>query len=125
MFQESREKSDDCTKIPKMDRMTDLISLQKSNGSFEITNEGWAGSVLEEYLGHYKEVEMTCPVGIAMYLWITALSMKIFEVKMGDKKELWVLVQRKSKIFLSGELKNEKEKYEVLIEHSKKYIKSR
>ena len=105
--------------------MTDLISLQKSNGSFEITNEGWAGSVLEEYLGNYKEVEMTCPVGIGLYLWITALSMKIFEVKMGDKKELWLLVLRKSEIFLEGELKNEKEKYDVLIEHAEKYVKSK
>ena len=125
MFQESREMSDDHIKISKNDRMTDLIRLQKSNGSFEITNKGWTGSVLEEYLGHYKEVEMTCPGGFAMYLWITALSMKTLEVKMGDKKELWVLVHQKSKIFLEKELKNEKEKYEALIEHAEKYIKSK
>ena len=102
--------------------MTDLISLQKASGSFEIANEGWAGSVLEEYLGNDKEVEMTCPVGIAMHLWITALSMKIFEMKMGDKKDLWALVLRKSKIFLEGELKNEKEKYDALMEHAEKYV---
>ena len=79
--------------------MTDLISLQKSNGSFEITNDGWTGSVVEKYLGNYNEVEKTCPVGIAMYVWITALSMKILEVKMGDKEEIWVLVHQKSKTF--------------------------
>ena len=68
-------------KVDAKDDMAELISLQKSNGLFEISNKEWTGSVLEKYLGAYTEVKFGCPLGMKSYLWITALSMKILEIK--------------------------------------------
>ena len=107
------------------DKMTELINLQKSNGSFDVSNEDWTGSVLEEYLGGYIEVKSCCPIGFEISLWITALAIEIFKLKMGDKKELWDLVLRKSRKFLKEELRKEKGDYKDLIDQAEKYVKSR
>ena len=114
------------------DRMTELINLQKSSGAFDVSREDWAGSVLEDFLGDYEEVKSICPSEIAIHLWITALSMKILEIKMGDEKELWDLVVRKSLKFLDVEMKKtEKDSQDVLrqkmslIEEAEKFIKSK
>ena len=112
-------------KIDTRDEMTELISLQKSNGLFEISNKEWTGSVLEKYLGAYTEVKFGCPLGMKTYLWITALSMKILEIKMSDKKDLWDLVAQKSEKFLKEELKQEMENYKSLIDLAEKYVKSK
>ena len=112
-------------KIDTRDEMTELISLQKSNGLFEISNKEWKGSVLEKYLGPYTEVRFGCPLGMKTYLWITALSMKILEIKMSDKKDLWDLVAQKSEKFLKEELKQEMENYKSLIDLAEKYVKSK
>ena len=77
--------------------MTEYINLQKSSGIFEISPENWAKCVLEKYLGNYMNVKSTCPSGNRMHLWITALAIKILELKMGDKKELWDLVVKRAK----------------------------
>ena len=104
------------------ERMTELISLQKSNGVFKISDEDWTGSVLEDYLGSYSDVKSNCPLGIEMNLWITALSMKVLEIKMEDKKDLWDLVMRKSHKFLNQELKGAMEN---LIDQAAKYVISK
>ena len=121
--------SRDCVKIEakkeSMDKMTELINLQKSNGVFEISSENWIGSVYEEYLGSYSDVKSRCPKGIDINLWITALSMKIFEVKMEDKKDLWDLVMRKSHKFLHVELHKDNEIYENLMNQAEKFVKSK
>ena len=103
-------------------RMTELISLQKSNGEFKISDEDWTGSVLEEYLGSYSDVKSNCPTGIEMNLWITALSIKVLEIKMEDKKDLWDLVARKSHKFLNKELNGA---IENLLDLAAKYVKSK
>ena len=79
------------------DRMSELIGLQKSNGIFEISPKDWTESVLDFYAGKYEDVKSSCPHGVRLELWITALAIKIMEVKMSDKKELWELVAQKSK----------------------------
>ena len=112
-------------KIDTRDEMAELISLQKSNGLFEISNKEWTGSVLEKYLGAYTEVKFGCPLGMNVYLWITALSMKILEIKMGNKKELWDLVAQKSEKFLKKELKQDMENYKSLIDLAEKYVKNK
>ena len=104
------------------DGITDLINLQKANGAFELSSENWVGSVLEEYLGSYSDVKSNCPPGIEMNLWITALSMKILEIEMGDKKDLWDLVMRKSHRFLNQKLKGN---LEILIDQAEKYVKKK
>ena len=104
------------------DRMTDLINFQKSNGAFEISSESWSGSVLEEFLGSYSDVKSNCPTTIEMDVWITALSIKIFEIKMENEKELWDLVVRKSYKFLDQELCKLKE---IVIDQAEKYVKSK
>ena len=118
--------SRDCGKIEtkeqSMDKMTELINLQKSNGVFEISSENWSGSVYEEYLGSYSDVKSSCPEGIDTNLWITALSMKIFEIKMADKKDLLDLVMRKSHKFLNQQVKGNMEN---LIDRAEKYVKSK
>ena len=112
-------------KIDTSDEMTEIINLQKSNGIFEIPEKGWTGSVLEKYLGGYTEVKLSCPQRMDMNLWITALSMKILERKMSDKKELWNLVVQKSEKFLKEHLKKEKRNYKELIDLAEKYVMSK
>ena len=107
------------------DRMTELINLQKSNGMFDVTHEHWAGSVLEIYLGSYIDVTSNCPSGIEIHLWITALSMKILEIKMGDKKELWYLIARKGQKFLNLEMQKENRNCQELIDQAENYVKSK
>ena len=107
------------------DRMTELINLQKSNGMFDVSREHWAGSVLEQYLGSYTDVKSNCPSGIEMHLWITALSMKILEIKMEDKKELWDLIARKSQKFLNLEMQKENRNCQELMDQAEKYVKSK
>ena len=108
-----------------MDKMTELINLQKSNGVFELSSENWNGSVLEEYLGSYSDVMSSCPNGIDINLWITALSMKILEVKMADREDLWDLVMQKSKKFLNAEVNKVNENYENLMNQAEKFVKSK
>ena len=60
-----------------------------------------------------------------MNLWITALSMKILEIKMSDKKDLWNLVVQKSEKFLKEQLKKEKRNYKELIDLAVKYVISK
>ena len=103
----------------------DLINLQKSNGAFEVSANGWDGSILGKYLGAYSDVNSECPSGIPIHLWITALSMKILEIKMGEDKDLWDLVMRKSQIFIRAELNKIKADYEELIDQAEKFIQSK
>ena len=107
------------------DKMTELINLQKSNGAFDVSREYWVGSVLEDFLGDYEDVKSNCPSEIEMSLWITTLSLKILEIKMGDEKELWDLVVRKSLKFLNGEMQKTKQDFQRLIEQAEKFIKSK
>ena len=80
---------------------------------------------METYLGSYIDVKSNCPSGIKMHLWITALSMKILEIKMEEKKELWDLVARKSQKFLSLEMQKEKRNCQELNDQAEKYVKSK
>ena len=121
----SRLDSRDRVKKESIDRMTELINLQKSNGEFEISSKNWIGSVLGEYLGSYTDVKSSCPKGIEINSRITALSMKILEVKMEDKKDLWDLVMQKSHKFLNAELIKVKENYENLMNQAEMFVKSK
>jgi len=103
----------------------DLINLQKSNGAFEVSANVWDGSILEKYLGTYSDVNSKCPLGIPIHLWITALSMKILEIKMGEEKDLWDLVMRKSQIFIKAELNKIKVDYDELIDQAEKIVQSK
>ena len=113
----------EATNVTK-DKMTELIHLQKSNGLFDVSFENWTGSVLEICLGSYMDVKSNCPSGIEMHLWITALSMKILEIKMGDEKELWDLIARKSQKFLNFEMQKEKQDCKELMDQAEKYVKN-
>lgn len=121
----SRESVKIENKQQPMDKMTELINLQKSNGEFELSSENWAGSILEAYLGNYSDVKSCCPNGININLWITALSMKILEVKMDDRKDLWDLVMQKSHKFLNAELNKINENYENLMNQVEKFVKTK
>ena len=121
----SRESVQIEDKQQPMDKMTELINLQKSNGIFETSSDNWIGSVLEEYLGGYSDVMSSCPNGIDINLWITALSMKILEVKMADREDLWDLVMQKSKKFLKAEVNKVYENYENLMNQAEKFVKSK
>ena len=105
--------------------MTQLISLQKSNGIFEISPPNWKGSVFEVFAGKYEDVQSSCPTGIKLNLWITALAIKIMEVKMSEKKELWELVIQKSKKLLNKEIKKNSETIQLLLDKAEEYIKGK
>ena len=109
------------TKQPE-DKMTELIGLQKSNGIFDISSNDWTESVIAFYLGKYEDVQSSCPPGVTISLWITALALKIMEIKMSDKKELWELVAQKSKKSLNVELKNDKEQIQTILDQAEEYL---
>jgi hypothetical protein len=104
------------------DRMSELIGLQKSNGIFEISSKDWTESVLDFFAGKYKDVQSSCPPGVTLELWITALAIKIIEVKMSDKKELWELVAQKSNKALNVELKNDEEQIQTILDQAEEYL---
>ena len=105
------------------DRMTELIGLQKSNGIFDISSKDWAESILECYAGKYEDVKSSCPPGVKVELWITALSIKIMELKMSNQKELWELVAQKSKKSLNVELNKNKDQLQMLLDQAEEYLK--
>ena len=112
------------TKQPE-DKMSELINLQKSNGIFDIFSNDWTGSVLDFYVGKYEDVQSSCPPGVTITLWITALAIKIMEIKMSDKKDLWELVAQKSKKSLNAELKKNKEQLQALLDKAEEYVNSK
>ena len=67
---------------PKDDRMAALICLQKSGGAFEIPSDKWKTSGFEVYLGKYEDCNSSCPARLKINLWVTALAIKILELKM-------------------------------------------
>ena len=122
---EGIEKSDDHTKTKTKDKITEIIKFQKSNGLFDLSDKDWTGSLFEEHLGLYNDVEINLPLGIDMKIWITVLAMEILEIKMDDEKDLWYLVVHKSKNYLKETMKNENKDYNSLIDLAEKYVKSK
>ena len=109
---------------PPEDKMSELISLQKSNGIFDVSSNDWTESVFNFYLGKYEDVSSSCPPGVTITLWITALAIKIMEIKMSDKRELWELVAQKSKKSLNVELKKSKEQLQELLDKAEEHVNS-
>ena len=91
--------------------------------AFDVSCQNWIGSVLEEYLGCYEDVKSKCPSEIAMVLWVTALSIKIFEIKMEDEKELWELIMYKSMKFLKVETNKIKGDFQRLMDQAEEVVK--
>ena len=105
------------------DKMSALIDVQNASGMFEIPDEiMWEESVFNMYTGSRKKVKLNCPKGVPLNLWITALAMKIMELKMSEKKELWELVFEKSKKYLAKQLMNNEEEYNKLQDAAEKYV---
>ena len=105
--------------------MTVLINSQSSNGMFMFSGndeEMWNNSAFNIYAGKFEKVRSECPTGLILDLWITALAVKIMELKMPHKKDLWELVATKSKKCLLNELKNNHEECSQLLNMAEKYI---
>ena len=97
------------------DKMTELVSIQGSNGAFKIHPKNWKNSVFEEYAGNYEDVQSSCPTSVRINLWTTALAIKILELKMLGKKDLWELVAQKSRKYILAKLnQNIKERFSLL-----------
>ena len=97
------------------DKMTELVSIQGSNGAFKIHPKNWKNSVFEEYAGSYEAVQSSCPTSVNIKLWTTALAIKILELKMLGKKDLWELVAQKSRKYILAKLnQNIKERFSLL-----------
>ena len=95
--------------------MTELVSLQGSNGAFKLYSKKWKNSVFEEYAGSYEAVQSSCPKCVKITLWITALAIKILELKMLGKKDLWELVAQKSRKYILAKLNQDiKERFSLL-----------
>ena len=107
---------------PKDDRMTALICLQKSGGAFEIPSDKWKTSGFEVYLGKYEDCNSSCPASLKINLWVTALAIKILELKMIEKRDIWELAAKKSKKYLLNELKDDREQYRILLSKAEEYI---
>ena len=118
-------RSNDASLMSLLDKMTELIKFQKSNGTFEIPPENWKCSGFEEYAGMYEDVHSSCPDGVKSTLWITALAMKILELKMSEKKDLWELIAQKSRKSILAELNQDMLELSVLLAKAEKYIMER
>ena len=116
----SRSKKDSQTSTD--DKMAQLVSLQKSNGSFEICSDEWKNSIFEVYAGKFENVQSSCPTGVKNTEWFTALAVKILELKMAETRDLWELVAKKSKKYILTELKEDKEQCEELLSKAGEYI---
>ena len=104
------------------DKMAQLVSLQKSNGSFEICSDKWKNCVFEAYAGKFEDVLSSCPTGIKNTVWVTALAVKILQLKMAETRDLWELVGKKSRQYILAELKEDKEQCEQLLSKADEYI---
>ena len=104
------------------DEMAQLVHLQKSNGSFEICSDEWKNSIFEMYAGKFEDVLSICPTGIKNTVWVTALAVKILELKMAETRDLWELVAKKSKNYILTELKEDKEQCDQLLSKAEEYI---
>ena len=104
------------------DRMTELISLQKSNGAFKISQANWMGSVFELHTGKFQDVQSNRPAGITIDVWMTALAFKILELEMATQKDMWELAARKSKKYILLELKEDQEHLKMLLNNAEEYI---
>ena len=104
------------------DKMAQLVSLQKSNGSFEICSDEWKNGVFEVYAGKFEDVLSSCPSGVKSTVWVTALALKILELNMAETINLWELVGKKTKQFILAELKADKEQCEQLLSKAEEYI---
>ena len=118
-------KSNDTSSMSSLDKMTELIKFQKSNGTFEIPPENWKCSGFEEYAGMYEDVHSSCPDGVKSMLWITALAIKILELKMTEKEDLWELIAQKSRKSILAELNQDILELSVLLAKAEKYIMER
>ena len=104
------------------DEMARLVSFQKSNGSFEICSDEWKNGVFEVYAGKFEDVLSSCPTGVKNTVWVTALAVKILQLKMAETRDLWELVGKKSRQYILAELKEDKEQYEQLLSKADEYI---
>ena len=106
----------------KNHKMTTLICLQKSGGAFDIPQDKWINSGLEVFLGKFEDCHSSCPAGSKITLWVTALAIKVLELKMIETKDIWELAAKKSKKYLLNELKEDSEQYRILIQKAEQYI---
>ena len=104
------------------DKMTALISLQNANGMFALSGDGWNESVFELYVGKLEEVKSACPKHVGFDLWTTALAIKIMELKMDEKRDLWELVAEKGKQYLLSQLTHGEHQYNTLLEEAERYM---
>ena len=118
-------RSNDASLMSLLDKMTELIKFQKSNGTFEIPPENWRTSGFEEYAGIYEDVHSSCPAGVKSTLWITALAIQILELKMSEKKDLWELIAKKGRKSILAELNQDMLGLPVLLAKAEKYIMER
>ena len=115
-------KFDDSSLKASDDQMTRLLNFQRSNGKFKISPENWIHSIFEVHAGSYEDVQSRCPAGIKITLWITALAIKILELKLGGKRDLWELVEQKSIKYIFSELKQNKLELNRLLTNAEEYI---
>ena len=105
------------------DDMTRLVNLQSSGGVFIQCEENWWNEgVFIKYLGSFQDVMASCPYYTDINTWLTALAMKILEVYMTEKKELWELVAEKSNKYLLNQLLNNNELYNELQKKAEDFV---
>ena len=80
---------------PKNDLLGELIDLQLANGTFKY------GKCLETLMNMPEDsLNNTCPPGLELDFWITAICIVIIETRFDQDKDLWVLVAEKAKKYL-------------------------
>ena len=110
-FDHKMNRTSECTNQRMEDKIGELIRFQNSNGVFNLSSDEWKKSLFEEYAGGFVDVQSFCPVDLPLDSWITAIAIKIFEMKMSTMETLWKLVVQKSKTYLKKVHGNDYQKY--------------
>ena len=100
---------------PKDDLLGELIDLQLANGTFKY------GKCLETLVNMTENgLSSTCPPGLDLYFWITAICVVILETRFDQDKDLWVLVAEKAKKYL---IRNQRKNCtDEILEESRKIV---
>ena len=102
---------------PKNDLLGELIDLQLANGSFNY------GKCLETLTNMPEDgLQSTCPPGLDLDFWITAICVAILETRFDQDKDLWVLVSEKAKKYL---IRNQKKNcLDEILEEARRLVKN-
>ena len=94
---------DGCQPEPNFDSLTNLINLQRANGSFKFDQ------AFQALIGKTRVeiIERCATENEDQTTWLTALAIVLLEMKFPNDNEIWELVVKKAKKYIQSNGKNQ------------------